>query len=74
MVVFGTEEKKSENREEREEQDKDIILTLYKDWVNITENFRPMMVTFNSIEPKLTLFKNIHYIRKVKKIWGNKGQ
>ena len=31
MVVFGTEEKKSENREEREEQDKDIILTLYKD-------------------------------------------
>lgn len=30
MVVFGTEEKKSENREEREEQDKDIILTLYK--------------------------------------------
>jgi len=30
MVVFGTEEKKSENREEREKQDKDIILTLYK--------------------------------------------
>jgi hypothetical protein len=31
MVVFGTEEKQSENREEREKQDKDIILTLYKD-------------------------------------------
>ena len=34
---------------------------------NREQPFRPMLVTFNSIEPKLTLFKNIHYIRKVKK-------
>jgi len=31
MVVFGIEENKSENREERDEQDKNIILALYKD-------------------------------------------
>jgi hypothetical protein len=31
MVVFGTEEKQSENREEREEHDKNIVLALYKD-------------------------------------------
>ena len=84
MVVFGIQENKSENREERDEQDKNIILTLYKDCkiqldpenikkvrrlgrYNREQPFRPMMVTFNSIEPKLTLFKNIHYIRKVKK-------
>ena len=83
MVVFGTEEKQSENREEREKHDKNIILTLYKDCkiqldpdnikkvrrlgkYNREQHFRPMLVTFNSIEPKLTLFKNIHYIRKEK--------
>jgi predicted DNA binding CopG/RHH family protein len=82
MVVFGTEEKQSKNREEREEHDKNIVLALYKDIqldpdnikkvrrlrkYNREQHFRPMLVTFNSIEPKLTLFKNIHYIRKVKK-------